>query len=43
MGHGYRSGDGLVKENVEQTIDCIGCMARDGMRGTDNEILSLMV
>lgn len=43
MGHGYQNGDGLVKENVEQTIDSIGCMARDGMRGTDREILGLMV
>lgn len=42
-GHGYHSGDGLVKDDVEQTIDSVGIMARDGMRATDQEILRLMV
>lgn len=36
-------GEGLIKENVEQTIDTICLMGRDGMKQTDEEILNLMI
>ncbi len=36
-------GEGLVKENVELTIDTICKMGRDGMKQTDEEILNLMI
>lgn len=42
-GHGYRDGEGLVKANVEQTIESVGAVARNGMRSTDQEILRIMV
>ena len=39
----FKSGDGLVKENVEKTIDSIGRMAKEGMYSTDVEILNIMI
>lgn len=39
----FGSGEGLVKENVEQTIASIGRMAAQGMRETDTEILKIMI
>lgn len=39
----FLAGDGLVKENVEQTIRSVGRMGRDGMRETDIEILNIMM
>ena len=39
----FKSGDGLVKENVEATIDSIGRMAKTGMCSTDVEILNIMI
>lgn len=39
----FKSGDGLVKDDIEATIDCIGRMAKEGMKGTDNEILNIMI
>jgi len=41
--HGFRNGEGIVKENVEKTIASVGRMARDGMHETDKEILEIMV
>ncbi|MEG0944081.1 MAG: L-serine ammonia-lyase, iron-sulfur-dependent, subunit alpha [Angelakisella sp.] len=41
--HTFGSGEGLVKDDVEQTIACIGTMGRNGMRETDQEILRLML
>ena len=43
LGRGFRNGEGLVKADVEKTIDSIGRMARDGMEQTDVEILHIMV
>ena len=37
-----KGGEGLVKQNVEQTIDTIGRMASEGMAETDKKILQLM-
>ena len=39
---GFAAGEGLVKQNVEQTIDTIGRMASEGMAETDKKILQLM-
>lgn len=40
---GFRHGEGIVKETVEDTIAAVGRMAASGMRGTDKEILEIMV
>lgn len=40
---GFRYGEGIVKEDVEATIAAVGRMAACGMRGTDAEILNIMV
>ncbi len=39
----FQPGDGLVKDNVEQTIASVGRMGREGMRSTDVEILNIML
>ncbi|SHJ88428.1 L-cysteine desulfidase [Anaerocolumna jejuensis DSM 15929] len=39
----FGAGEGLVKENVELTINTICKMGRDGMKQTDEEILNLMI
>lgn len=40
---GFRSGEGLVKENAEKTLKSYGRMGREGMRATDVEILRIML
>lgn len=40
---GFQSGEGLVKNNVEETIASVGRMGRDGMSATDIEILNIML
>lgn len=42
-GRGFRAGEGIVKDNVDKTIQSVGDMAAIGMRGTDREILSIMI
>ena len=42
-GHQFVSGEGIIQKGVENTIDNVGRLARLGMRGTDQEILDLMV
>ena len=42
-GHVFHSGEGLVRKDAEHTIECIGRMAREGMRSTDTEILQIML
>lgn len=42
-GRGFYSGEGIVKADVEATIASVGRMASKGMRGTDQEILNIMV
>ena len=41
-GFQFYSGDGLVKKGVENTIDSVSEMVRDGMKGTDDKIIELM-
>lgn len=39
----FQPGEGLVKEDIEDTISSIGRMGREGMKATDNEILNIML
>ncbi len=39
----FQPGEGLVEENVEDTIRNFGRMGREGMRATDHEILNIML
>ena len=39
----FQPGEGLVEDNVEDTIRSIGRMGREGMKATDNEILNIML
>lgn len=41
--YSFGAGEGLVKDNIEKTIDTISTMGREGMKQTDEEILSLML
>ena len=38
----FQSGEGIIMDNVEQTIDAVGCVASQGMHITDQVILNLM-
>lgn len=40
---GFKPGEGLVKNNVEETICGVAQMARNGMQNTDKEILKIMM
>lgn len=42
-GNTFGAGEGLVKEDVEDTIANIGTMAAEGMKETDSVILKLMI
>lgn len=42
-GRSFRGGDGLVAENVEHTISNISRLGREGMKGTDKEIIDIMI
>ncbi len=42
-GNRFHGGDGILESDVEKTIDNVGELARIGMRGTDEEIISLMI
>lgn len=39
----FEQGEGIVKSNVEKTIESVGRLSRDGMRQTDREILQIMI
>jgi len=39
----FASGEGLVKDDVEKTIRAVGCMAHEGMKITDLNILRIML
>jgi len=43
VGGVFREGEGMVKQDVEQTIQSIGKMAQVGMHSTDVEILKIML
>ena len=42
QGKSFGAGEGLVKEDIEQTLNNFGDMARQGMKETDQVILKLM-
>ncbi len=42
-GYQFTGGDGIVKKGVENTIDNVSRLARDGMKHTDKEILNIML
>lgn len=42
-GFTFQPGEGLVMEDIEDTIRSVGRMGRDGMKGTDVEILNIML
>ena len=39
----FYGGDGIVVTGVENTIQAVSSIARDGMRGTDKEVIRLMM
>jgi len=39
----FYGGDGIVKQNVENTIKSVGKLASRGMKETDKEILNIMI
>lgn len=43
QGQQFYGGDGIVTKGVENTIDNIGRLGRDGMRETDKEIIRIML
>lgn len=43
LGTQFVDGEGIIKKGVENTIDSVGRLAREGMRDTDREILEIMV
>ena len=42
-GHVFQPGEGLVMDSVEDTIESVGRMGREGMQATDLEILQIML
>lgn len=42
-GNQFYAGDGIITKGVEHTIQNVGRLAREGMKETDREILSIMV
>ena len=42
-GQEFRRGDGIVMQNIEETIRGISRLGKDGMKETNEEIIKLMV
>ena len=42
-GRGFKAGEGVVQDTVEQTIAAMGYVGRVGMQSTDVEILNIMI
>jgi len=40
---GFRAGEGVVQDTVEETIAAMGYVGRVGMKDTDVEILNIMI
>lgn len=43
QGRGFISGEGIVKDSIEDTIESVGRLAKNGMQVTDKEILKIMI
>lgn len=41
--HGFHAGEGIIKKDIEDTLESMGRLAREGMRQTDLELLHIMV
>ena len=39
----FQSGDGIVQDEIENTLKSVGRLGRDGMKQTDIEILNIMI
>ena len=39
----FKAGDGIVKDDIEKTIDTVGHIARYGMKKTDEVVLNEMI
>jgi L-cysteine desulfidase len=42
-GYAFQPGEGLVMDSVEDTIESVGRVGREGMQATDAEILQIML
>jgi len=42
-GRSFKAGEGLVVDDIEESIARVGRMGREGMRATDEEILNMML
>lgn len=42
-GHGYLGGEGIVGYDIDSTIKNVGRLAAEGMKGTDEKILEIML
>ena len=43
IGQAFKYGEGIVQDNVDNTIRSIGKIAKEGMKSTDMEILNIMI
>lgn len=43
QGKTFKNGEGLVKDGVEATIESFGRLGKEGMKGTDVEIINIML
>lgn len=43
QGRGFSSGEGIVNDSIEGTIENVGKLAKNGMQVTDEEILRIMI
>lgn len=39
----FKSGDGIVKSNIESTISAVGVLAKEGMKKTDEVLLNIIL
>lgn len=42
-GHQFFGGDGIIKKGVENTIESVGRLGKEGMKETDKEIINIMI
>lgn len=43
QGKSYQPGTGILKESIQETVSCVGKIAREGMQQTDRVILEIML
>lgn len=42
-GDGFKSGEGIVKDDLEKTIRAVGYIGKEGMKSTDIEVLNIII